>query len=253
MFENVKYCGIGKFISNGEWIHPDRVIDSYEIIFVTKGDVFIDENGTKYHVKMGEAIILQPNLRHRGYQPSENTEFFWMHWYGDIKFSNGVKHQKIENPYNITLYLQLLSESRVTTTFKESLDYLTRLVLIELYSNNKKTLINPIVEKVAAYINANCYRPITEKQIASDFGYNPDYLNRIFKADFLKSIKKYINDKRMEYIKNLILNTDLTLKEIADAAGFTEYKYFLKFFKYHEKITPSEFYKHHAKIHTNSR
>ena len=44
MFEDVKNCGAGKFISNGEWIHPNRIIDSNEIIFVTKGEVYINEN-----------------------------------------------------------------------------------------------------------------------------------------------------------------------------------------------------------------
>ena len=46
MFEEIKWISSGKFVSRGEWIHPDRIIDSYEIIFVIKGTVYIDENGT---------------------------------------------------------------------------------------------------------------------------------------------------------------------------------------------------------------
>ena len=48
MFETVKYISSGKFISNGEWIHPDRILDSYEMIFVTKGHVYLNENGTDW-------------------------------------------------------------------------------------------------------------------------------------------------------------------------------------------------------------
>lgn len=253
MFENVKNCGTGKFISRDEWIHPNRVIDSYEIIFVTKGEVYINENGTEYHLKPDEILILQPNLRHFGYKHSANTEFFWLHWYGEPNIEFNIKHRKLENPYNISLYFRQLLDARVTHKTPEGMDYLTRLILIELYSNSKQPMVNSTAERIAAWIVANCHTPITEIQIAARFGYNVDYLNRLFKSCFSKTIKQYANDKRIEHIKGLMLRSDLPLKEIAVQSGFSEYKYFLKFFKYHEKITPTEFYKQYAKMHINSR
>lgn len=253
MFENVKNCGAGKFISNGEWIHSSRIIDSNEIIFVTKGEVYINENGTEYHINPDEILILQPNLRHFGYKVSTNTEFFWLHWYGGPNIDSNIKHRKIENPYNISLYFRQLLDARVLQKSSEGMDYLNRLILIELYSNSKPPVVNRTAEKIAAWITANCHTAITEMQIASQFGYNSDYLNRLFKSSFSKTIKQYINEKRLEYIKGLMLRSDLSLKEIAYRSGFTEYKYFLKFFKYHEKITPTEFYKQYTKMHINSR
>jgi AraC-like DNA-binding protein len=253
MFENVKNCGAGKFISNGEWIHPNRIIDSNEIIFVTKGEVYINENGTEYHINPDEILILQPNLRHFGYKVSTNTEFFWLHWYGGPNIDSNIKHRKIENPYNISLYFRQLLDARVLQKSSEGMDYLNRLILIELYSNSKPPVVNRTAEKIAAWIMANCHTAITEMQIASQFGYNSDYLNRLFKSSFSKTIKQYINDKRIEYIKALMLRGELPLKEIANQSGFAEYKYFLKFFKYHEKITPTEFYKQYTKMHINSR
>ncbi len=253
MFEDVKNCAVGKFISNGEWIHPNRVIDTYEIIFVTKGEVYINEDGTEYHVKPDEMLILQPHLCHCGYKSSTNTEFFWLHWCGGPSITSDIKHRKIENPYIISLYLRQLLDARVLQKSSEGMDYLTRLILIELFSNSNQPDVNRTAEKIAAWIKANCHTSITEMQIAAKFGYNPDYLNRLFKSSFSKSIKQYINEKRIEHIKGLMLRSDMSLKEIAYQSGFTEYKYFLKFFKYHEKVTPTEFYKQYAKIHINSR
>ncbi len=252
MFENVKNCGAGKFVSNGEWIHPDRVIDSNEIIFVTKGEVYINENGIEYHLKPDEILILQPNLRHFGYKTSTNTEFFWLHWYGEIDAAVEMKHRKLENPYNFSLYFRQLLKARVTHKMSEGMDYLTRLILIELYSGGRQPTVNRTAEKIAAWIEANCHRIITVEGVANHFGYNADYLNRLFKTNFSKTIKEYINDKRIEHIKGLMLRGDLPLKEISKLSGFTEYKYFLKFFKHHEKLTPTEFYKHYAKMHINS-
>lgn len=253
MFECVINCGCGKFVSHGEWIHPDRVIDSNEIIFVTKGEVYINENGTEYHLKPDEILILQPNLRHFGYKASTNTEFFWLHWLGEANVAMNMKHRKLENPYSISLYFRQLLEARVTHKTSEGMDYLTRLILIELYSSSRQPIVNHTAEKIAAWIEANRHSSITAEKIAVLFGYNSDYLNRLFKSMFSKTIKQYIDDKRIEHIKGLMLRGDLPLKEISRLSGFSEYKYFLKFFKYHEKITPTEFYKHYAKMHINSQ
>ena len=107
--------------------------------------------------------------------------------------------------------------------------------------------ISPEAERIGS-VNTVVRRPDGRMD-----GYNTDYLNRIFKAHFFKTIKQYINERRMETIKSLMLTQSYTLSEIAAKSGFTEYKYFLKFFKYHEGITPTEFYKQYAKIHINSR
>lgn len=252
MFENVKNCGAGKFISSGQWLHPDRVIDSYELIFVTKGEVFITENGESHQIKASEILILQPHLRHYGNRFSENTEFFWLHWQGGPDITSSIKHRRIENPYILCVYLRQLLDARVTNKTAESMDYLTRLVLLELLSNSKQPNTNHIAEKAAAWIRSNCHCGITEAQVAATLGYHVDYLNRLFKANFAKTIKQYINEKRLELIKSMMLCDNLTLQQIAAKAGFTEYKYFLKFFKYHEKMTPTQFYRQHGKIHINS-
>ena len=252
MFESVKNIAVGKFVSHGEWCHQDRTIGSYELIFATKGEVYINENNINYHLKADDILILQPNIRHFGYKHSADSEFFWLHWHGDADALSGIKYRKIENSYNMALYFRQLLSIRTTHKIQESMDYLTRLILMELYLNNKCTATNHTAEKIAAWIEANAYLPVTEKQVAAEFGYNADYLNRLFKKCFSKTLKQYMNEKRIEYIKGLMLRSNLPLKEIAIKSGFSEYKYFLKFFKYHEKITPTEFYRQYAKMCINS-
>lgn len=253
MFETVRYISCGKFISSSEWIHQDRVIDSYEMIFVTKGFVYINENGCDYALQADDAIILQPGVRHYGYQSSTDTEFFWVHWQSDAAFSLDIKHRKIEDPYSISLYFRQLLQCRIEGKPAECFDYLARLILAELHFNSSNPNVNHTAETVAAWIKANRHTAIKAAQVAAYFGYNVDYLNKMFKASFLKSIKEYIDDERMKYIKAMMLSQNLSLNEVAVQAGFTDYKYFLKFFKYHEGITPTQFYKENAKVYINTR
>lgn len=252
MFENVKYISCGNFISDGEWIHPDRCIDSYEIIYVTKGCVYINENGINYVIGKLEFLILEPNVRHYGYLYSSDVEFLWLHWSGEVKTSNYIKHSKVVNNYEFVLFFKQLLHNRLKKSLDESFDYLTRLILNEVYSSNTAFKTNAVAENVALWIKANNCKYLTVAEISANFGYNADYLNRIFKRYYNKGIKQYIDEERTKFIKNLMLNERMTLVEISKAAGFEEYKYFLKFFKYHEGFTPTEFKKLYSNVYINT-
>lgn len=253
MFEGVRYISCGKFISSSEWTHQDRIIDSYEVIFVTKGWVYINEDGKNYALQANDVLILQPGIRHYGYQPSRETEFFWFHWKGSTTEPLTIKHRKIEDPYSISMYFRQLLQCRIEGKPPECFDYLARLILAELHFNSANPNVNHTAENIAAWIKANRHTAIKASQVAAHFGYNVDYLNRMFKASFLKPIKEYIDEERMKYIKSIMLTQNVSLNEVAMKAGFSDYKYFLKFFKYHEGITPTQFYKENAKVYINTR
>ncbi len=253
MFESVKNCTVGKFISKGEWKHSNKVIDTYEIIFVTKGSVYINNGGKEYALGINDILLIEPGVRHFGYQPSTDVEFFWMHWYADNNPLKNISGNTVKNPYHIVLYFRQLIEAQAMGKSNETKDYLTRLILIELDINTQQPKTNTVAEKIKVWIQANSNSPITTAEIANYFGYNTDYINRVFKKNFQKTIKQYIDEERMRYIKMLMINHNVPLKKIATRAGFSDYKYFLKFFKYHEGITPTEFYKQFVILNINSR
>lgn len=253
MFENVIKFSAGKFISKGEWKHPTRTNDSYEIIFVIKGPVYINKNNTEYILDANDVLLIEPGARHFGYQTNTNTEFFWLHYHTVSNPLENIDHVILKNPYHIALYFRQLLEAQAMNKPQEIHDYLTRLILLELSINTQQASTNPIAEKICAWIQANCNTHITTAEIANQFGYNADYISRVFKASFHKSIKQYIDETRIQFIKMLMLKHSPPLKQVAAMSGFTDYKYFLKFFKYHEGITPSEFYKQFAKLNINSR
>lgn len=253
MFENSKYISCGKFISDGTWTHPDRTLDSYETIFVTKGCVYINEGGCNYVLQAGEALVLRPKVRHYGYRPGSDTEFFWFHWSDGSLITLEDRHRKVTDAYMLSVYYRQLIQYRVENKPSECFDYLIRLILSELYYNSSDPKTNHTAYAVAAWIKANSHTTIKASDIAKQFGYNVDYLNRLFKANFSSSLKEFIDEERMKHIKAIMLADNLRLNEIAQKCGFSEYKYFLKFFKYHEGITPTQFYRQSAKLYINTR
>ena len=65
-------------------------------------------------------------------------------------------------------------------------------------------------------------------------------------------LKAVISEYKMNRIKQLLLESERSLQEIASKSGFSDYKLFLKYFRYHEGVTPSEFRSAYYKIHTNN-
>lgn len=253
MYEDISYCGAGKFVSHGEWAHPDRVINSSEVIFVIDGTVHINEEGREYHLKKDDLFLLEPNVRHFGCKESSNTSFFWMHFTGKQGILLSPKHQHINESYNLSLLFKQLLHYQSENQSEECLNYLARLILIEGFSPSKQSSANKQVAEISAWISANRDAALTVESIAGHFGYNPDYISRLFKTHCGKPLKEYIIGSKINFIKQLLLTSELSLAEIAVCTGFGDYKYFLKFFKYHEGITPTQFLRAYPKTHINHR
>ena len=178
---------------------------------------------------------------------------FWLHLDNIPPQFSVFKQKQVSDPYGLTLLFRQILQYRVDQKPTEAMDYLTRLILIELLSVSLDPASSRSAEIAAAWIRANRDLPLRVSQVAAHLGYHPHYLNRLFKSVFRKSVKEYIDTERMKHIKSLLLTSQTTLSEISTRAGFSDYKCFLKFFKYHEGMTPTEFCKIYAKEYINAK
>lgn len=83
---------------------------------------------------------------------------------------------------------------------------------------------------VLLYIGENYNRSITLAELASLMRISPMYFSNSFKRAFNVSPKQYILNKRLAESQRLLLETDLSIKEIAYAVGFENENYFSEFF-----------------------
>ena len=71
----------GLFISRGVGRHPARKLSSWEIIFVEKGTLTIQEENTLFEVNAGESLLLWPKRRHVGVEDFPgDLKFYWLHF-----------------------------------------------------------------------------------------------------------------------------------------------------------------------------
>ena len=66
----------GLFSTSEEWIHPDRTERTHEIIYVTEGQVYMNDDGSERCLEKGQLLLLEANKRHFGYKKSSRVSFY---------------------------------------------------------------------------------------------------------------------------------------------------------------------------------
>jgi AraC-like DNA-binding protein len=254
MYETVRFIAGGRFISRDAWQHPERRIDSHELILVLQGRVALFIGDRFYCATPGQMLHLPPDVPHGGTERTEEpVSFYWIHFSGNSStdpLPGEFAAERTSNRVEI-LCKQLLHCANSPEYPPDCSNYYMRLLLFELHIQRPAS--SPLSARVEEWIRTNCDRPIHVTDIASHFELNPDYLSRVFKKDHPEGLKEYLDSMRCQRIKKTLVSTDLPLQSIAQQYGFSDYKYFLKYFRFHEGITPTQYRKAYFNLHTNCK
>ena len=90
-------------------------------------------------------------------------------------------------------------------------------------------------------IEENITETRTVRDYAQMMGFSSKTLNSITKSIIHKSAKEFIDEICTKQIKRLLINTKLSVKEIAYRSGFEETTNFYKYFKRQTNVTPEQF------------
>ena len=108
-----------------------------------------------------------------------------------------------------------------------------------LFTTEKKQ--NSNMDKIIEWIRVNYNQNLSSNKIAGLFNYNPDYLSTCFRKHCGIPLMKHVSMVRIEKAKELLLNSNKSIKEIAYDIGFYNEKVFLKRFKQFANITPTKY------------
>lgn len=79
--------------------------------------------------------------------------------------------------------------------------------------------------------------------LSKELGYNYTYLANIFSEEQRMTIKQYVINQKIEKIKNMLLNEDLSLKQIALLMKYKSVSHLSTQFKKNTGLSPSHFKK----------
>lgn len=108
-------------------------------------------------------------------------------------------------------------------------------------------------EQIVANI-ANAYRKkfgiFTRAEIEKITGYNGDHVERIVRRTTGRTLSEFGRDSLVQHAADLLINSDLSVSEICEKAGYTNRNYFNKIFLQKYNCVPSEFRKKYRQLKT---
>ena len=138
---------------------------------------------------------------------------------------------------------EILQQGRYFYSVSGLFHYLGEIIGSEIQSISKKKEEQSIkpVKLAQRYIEKHYMDDITLEEIAKEVGWTATYLSSSFKKNIGKSVVDYLTYIRVQHAKELLLDTERSIGEVADIVGFHDAKYFATRFKKITGVSPNEY------------
>jgi transcriptional regulator GlxA family with amidase domain len=97
---------------------------------------------------------------------------------------------------------------------------------------------HPKLSQVIQMMETNIEEPISPSVLARDVGMSTRQLERLFRRYLNRSPKRYYMELRLQKARNLLMQTDMSVINVALACGFASPSHFSKCYRAHYDTTP---------------
>ena len=98
-----------------------------------------------------------------------------------------------------------------------------------------------IIKTAKDYIDAHFDKDISLDDVSKVVNISPYYFSKIFKEESGLNFIEYLTNIRIDKAKNLLENSNLSIKEICVSCGYSDPNYFSRSFKKNVGVTPTEY------------
>lgn len=241
----------------------------YEFYYLLSGTRKIFINDTIYSVKKGDLIVIPKGELHRTtYIGGETHERIVMDFNDDFiepliskigydSFDKCFDNRQLSIPPNRREYVEelfgkIIREHNGVDSYSSTILslYVYELIMFVLRCHENSDhpcavaeIGDDIISDAARYISSNFTHDLSLTQLADKYSMSPSYFSRKFKLCTGFGYKEYLITIRIIEACKLLLNTDLTITEIAEKCGFDDSNYFGDSFKKAKGISPREYRK----------
>ncbi len=262
---NIHFFEFEENFSTKDDYHP-----FFELVFVKKGKLYISSEDYAGTLHKGEMILHRPNELHSLTCPTNsfpitiiigfecNTDSLnslslapTLLTLSQIKaLAEIIKIGRtiFAPPYNTPIY-NMKKKKSVPFGNEQLLKIYLETFLIELVKGKSAQKLSakapaPAPTKmndIIAYLEENYLQKILIDELVFMFNSNRSKLCREFKEATGTTVLEYINRKKIEHAKRLLLETNASITQIAEQMHFDTIHYFTFFFKKQTGLTPKEF------------
>ncbi len=200
----------------------------------------------------GELLVFTDDFILKHLSKTESQKSVWL--FNQLIGSPKVQLDKVLFLEVITILEQIKNEVKLekdsySSGIKRSL---LHILILKLYRKRAKDIddftntkyLNQFI-KFQYLIEEQWSESKTVLHYAKQMSVTPKTLNNITKSTMKKSAKSIIDNIATMQIKRLLINTELSVTEIAYQSGFNDLPNFLKYFKKNTSLSTNQFRKKH--------
>ncbi|OMF32201.1 hypothetical protein BK133_14345 [Paenibacillus sp. FSL H8-0548] len=254
---------------------PDHFHDWYELVYIYsgKGTFFIDQ--TFYDAAAGDVFLIPGNTIHRSFPDSENPKtstalffnaslvhnpplgesFSYLRCFEQAKRRKAYRHQTAAADTSQQIVALI---DRIHAEEKDKLPGYRQAVLLHLQqillilgralnpADAEPALFSSApswMTSILTYIDEHPGNPLGLSQLAKQASVTPAHFSRVFKKLTGMNVTEYVTTKRIIRAKELLMESDANISEIAEQCGFESLPHFHRMFKKLTGMTPSYYKK----------
>jgi len=239
-----------------DWQHG-RILDEYQIVYISEGAGSFETKDQKIQLECGDAIVLRPGQWHR-YRPKLETGWreYWIGFSGSGFTTIFDRHFCDRSVFQIrgSAAVREAFETLIATAqengpaLQQQMAARASLLLALLYAStlektNSTQDRSKMVQRARAIMWSSETQDLPLEELARQLGASYSTFRRVFREQTGMGPHRYRLNLKLSHARDLLLNTDLSIKEIAFRSGFEEEQYFCRFFKKTMKKSPSNYRK----------
>lgn len=105
--------------------------------------------------------------------------------------------------------------------------------------HEEDSLYTPVVKQILSEVQKNYKEDMNLKTLSYKYHMNASYLGQIFQKEVGCSFAQYLSNTKNGIAKDLILNTNMRINDIAQAVGYQDTSYFYRKFKQCYGVSPA--------------
>lgn len=117
--------------------------------------------------------------------------------------------------------------------------FISEISEIILYLHTEDSYYTPVVKQIMEEVQKNYKDDMNLKTLSYKYHMNASYLGQIFQKEVGCSFTQYLNTTKNKIAKDLILNTNMKINDIAKEVGYPDTSYFYRKFKQCYGVSPA--------------
>ncbi|MBO7663365.1 MAG: helix-turn-helix transcriptional regulator [Clostridia bacterium] len=250
--------------SNIPWKYESHYHSAVEVCLTLEGVVDYTVEGTVYHVRKGEILIIPPDVSHGLNMEEGSSRYLYLYEPDTVLGMRDIK--PLSRQFSQVFYLHDGSEAhtRIRELYRKIQDVYQQGdmmwntacfgYLLQIYAlmgqhyfpavhprREKRSVESEVIAAAMGYINSRYQEEITLDDVADFAGFSRYYFSRSFKKQTGYSFKEYLIQKRLQVAMDLLIRTSRPMRDIAIESGFGSIATFNRVFREKKGCTPTQY------------